>query len=158
MRRASKGKTFGASTTLVAVEFLEDRCRVLNVGDSRAYRIAADGEWRQISHDHTLLNAYIARGEADAQQEYASLYDSLDSCLVADDEELDFPVHSAEAPFLPGDRLLLCSDGVHDTLGDARLIKLTDPSLTVLQQVDVWRKAVLAAGAPDNFSMLLAQR
>jgi len=154
----AKGKTFGASTTLVAVEFMEDRCAVLNVGDSRAYRIAAGGEWQQISHDHTLLNAYIARGEADANQEYASLYDSLDSCLVADDEEMDFDVHRAEAPFLPGDRLLLCSDGVHDTLGDARLMKLADPGLTVRQQVEIWRKAVLLAGAPDNFSMLLAQR
>jgi serine/threonine protein phosphatase PrpC len=102
--------------------------------------------------------AYIARGEADANQEYASLYDSLDSCLVADDEEMDFDVHRAEAPFLPGDRLLLCSDGVHDTLGDPRLMKLADPGLTLRQQVDVWRKAVLLAGAPDNFSMLLAQR
>jgi serine/threonine protein phosphatase PrpC len=154
----AKGKTFGTSTTLVAVECLEDCCAVLNVGDSRAYRIAASGEWQQISHDHSLINAYIARGEADANQEYASLYDSLDSCLVADDEEMDFDVHRAEAPFLPGDRLLLCSDGVHDTLGDERLKKLADPGLTLRQQVEVWRKAVLLAGAPDNFSMLLAQR
>jgi PPM family protein phosphatase len=80
------------------------------------------------------------------------------SCLVADDEEMDFDVHRAEAPFLPGDRLLLCSDGVHDTLGDDSLIKLADSNLTLLQQVEVWRKAVLRAGAPDNFSMLLAQR
>ena len=71
---------------------------------------------------------------------------------------MDFDVHRAEAPFLPGDRLLLCSDGVHDTLGDPRLMKLADPGLTLRQQVDVWRKAVLLAGAPDNFSMLLAQR
>ena len=67
-------------------------------------------------------------------------------------------MHRAEAPFLPGDRLLLCSDGVHDTLGDARLMKLADPGLTVLQQVEIWRKAVLLAGAADNFSMLLVQR
>ena len=154
----AKGETFGSTTTLVAVEILEDHCAVLNVGDSRAYRIAASGEWQQISHDHTLLNAYIASGEADANQEYASLYDSLDSCLVADDEEMDFAVHSAKVPFLPGDRLLLCSDGVHDTLGDARLMNLADPGFTVLQQVEIWRKAVLLAGAPDNFSMLLAQR
>jgi hypothetical protein len=33
--------------------------------------------------------------------------------------------------------------------------QLTDPSLDSCAQIGVWRKAVLAAGAPDNFSMIL---
>jgi serine/threonine protein phosphatase PrpC len=154
----AKGRSFGASTTLVAAECIGDRCLVLNAGDSRAYRIAADGEWRQLSHDHTVLNAMIDSGEADAGKEYASFYSMRDSCLVADDGETDFSIARADASFLVGDAILLCSDGVHDTLGDSKLRHLTDPCLSVLEQVKVWRKAVLAAGAPDNFSMVLAKR
>lgn len=154
----AKGRTFGTSTTLAAVECQQDRCTVLNIGDSRVYRIVANGEWRQLSRDHTILNAMIDRGEAEPGKDYASFYGMLDSCLVADDEETEFAVHRAESPFLPGDLLLLCTDGVHDTLGDARLTRLTDALLAPQDQVEVWRKAVLKAGAPDNFSMILVRR
>jgi serine/threonine protein phosphatase PrpC len=154
----AKGRTFGSSTTLAAAMIQQDQCRVLSVGDSRVYRIAADGAWQQLSRDHTLINAMIERGEAAEGTEYASFYNMLDACLVADDEETEFPVHRANAPFLPGDTLLVCTDGVHDTLGDPRLMKTHDARLAPLDQVIVWRKAVMAKGAPDNFSMVLVQR
>lgn len=153
----AKGKTFGSSTTLVAMECRGDRCVVLSVGDSRAYRISADGEWQQLSRDHTILNSMIDLGEADANTEYASFYGMLDSCLVADDEETDFPVHRSATQLLPGDAILLCTDGVHDTLGDAKLKRLTTLPIDPDVQVETWRHAVLKAGAPDNFSMLLVQ-
>ena len=156
----AKGKSFGSATTLAAVAYsmqAED-CRVISVGDSRVYRIAADGTWQPLTRDHTLLNAMIERGEADSATEYASLYNALDSCLIADDEETEFRIHSEHAPFLVGDSILLCTDGVHDILGDSGLQTLTDLGLTPHAQVELWRKAILAAGAPDNFSMILLRR
>jgi len=154
----AKGKSFGSSTTIAAVAYQADCCTVISVGDSRVYRIAADGTWRQLTRDHTILNAMIERGEADPETEYASFYNMLDSCLTADDEETEFRIHHEKAPFLEGDSILLCTDGVHDTLGDAKMQTLTDPGLAPCAQVEVWRKAVLAAGAPDNFSMILLRR
>jgi serine/threonine protein phosphatase PrpC len=154
----AKGQSFGSATTIAAVSCLGDRCVAVSVGDSRVYRIDARGAWRQISRDHTVLNAMIDRGEANAQTEYASLYDMLDACLVADDEETDFPVCRAETPFLPGDALLVCTDGVHDVLGDERLRKLTRFPVDPVVQVELWRKAILRRGAPDNFSLALILR
>ena len=61
-------------------------------------------------------------------------------------------------PFLPGDTLLLCSYGVHDTLREWKLESLFDPHRPVEDQVAVIRAAVLAAGAPGNFSLILARR
>jgi Serine/threonine protein phosphatase len=156
----AKGKSFGSATTLASVAYPSQAacCSVISVGDSRVYRIAADGNWQPLTRDHTLLNAMIERGEADPATEYASLYNALDSCLIADDEETEFRIHYEHAPFLEGDSILLCTDGVHDTLGDAKLQKLTDLVLTPCAQVEVWRKAILAAGAPDNFSIILLRR
>ena len=154
----ARGVTFGSATTLAATEFSGDHCKVINVGDSRVYRIAADGKWQQLSHDHTLINTMITRGEAEAGKEYASFYHCLDSCLVADDEETDFLVHRTEVPFLSGDALLLCSDGVHETLSEMALHGLVDQSLSPQAQVEAWRHAVLAAGAPDNFSMVFVRK
>ena len=152
------GETFGAATTLAAAQIRGDRCTVMNVGDSRVYRIAGGGEWQKLSHDHTVINAMIDRGEAEADREYASIYNILESCLIADDEETEFAVHLREASLLPGDSLLLCTDGVHDTLSDEVLKRLTNRSLAPLAQVQAWRKAVLAAGAPDNLSMVLVRK
>lgn len=156
--RYAKGRTRGSSTTLVAAHCTDDRCEIVNVGDSRAYRIAADGQWQQLSHDHTVINGLIAKGEAEVGQEYASCYDALEYCLIADDEEDRFAVHACQLTYLQGDSLLLCSDGLHDTLGDAGLQRLYHASATPLEQVAIWHKAVMAAGAPDNFSIILSRR
>lgn len=155
--RYARGRTRGSSTTLVAARWTGDSCEIVNVGDSRAYRISANGEWLQLSHDHTILNDMLAAGEAETGREYASLYQGLAHCLVADHDEVEFAVHCRQFPLLPGDRLLLCSDGLHDTLGD-KLCSLYDPAVSPPEQLKRWRKAVLSAGAPDNFSVVLAQR
>lgn len=155
--RLARGATFGAATTLAAAQFRDGRLIVLNVGDSRVYRISANGTWQQLSRDHTLLNAMIDRGEADPNVEYARMYQMLDACLVADDDETDFAVHRAECEPSPGDAFLVCTDGVHGVLTDSRLRRLTDRRLAPSAQLRKWRKAVLAAGAPDNFSAILVQ-
>lgn len=152
--KLARGKTYGSATTLVAVQYKEGRCEVVNVGDSRAYLITAKGEWRQLSHDHTILNDLIARGEAKPDEHYAEMYNGLAHCLAADFEEDDFAVHYQGVSLQAGDRLLLCTDGVHDILG-AGLQQLHQQSLSLVEQVTAWRKAVLAAGAPDNFTLVV---
>lgn len=154
----AKGHTFGSSSTLVAAAFRNDNCVVANAGDSRAYKISADGKLQQLSHDHTLINSMIARGEAEAGKEYASFYYTLDSCLVADDEEMDFLIHLADTQFLVGDSVFLCSDGVHDVLNDEKISALYNQNRSAKDQVDEWRRAVLSAGAPDNLSIVLVRR
>ena len=152
--RLAYGETIGSATTLAAVQIQGEQCSVMNVGDSRVYRLVANGEWQQLSRDHTVLNGMIARGEAEEGEEYANVYNMLDSCLAADSEEADFDIHQCVAPFLPGDALLLCTDGVHDTLGSASLQQLIVPGTSAFAQAQILRKAVIRAGAPDNFSLI----
>ena len=152
--KLARGKTYGSSTTLVAAQYHNGWCEIVNVGDSRAYLVSAKGEWRQLSQDHTILNDLIASGEAEAGKSYAEMYKGLAHCLVADYEEDDFPVHYRRIALQAGDRLLLCSDGVHDTLQDD-LQQLYQPENAILEQTTAWRDAILKAGAPDNFSLVL---
>ena len=70
----AKGETFGSATTFAAIQAQGERCVILNVGDSRVYRICASGQWQQLSHDHTVLNGMIARGEAEADQELSLIH------------------------------------------------------------------------------------
>ena len=155
--RYARGRTFGSSTTLVATQIFENRCIVVNVGDSRAYRITVDGSWETLTRDHTVIESLRQQGQASSDLEYAHIYDALDSCLIADDEETEFSVHRRESPFQQGDSLLLCSDGLHQTLGQKILEQLFDPGHSTQAQVEIFRIAVLKAGAPDNFSLVLVK-
>ena len=155
--RYARGRSFGSSTTLVATQIIGNRCIVANVGDSRAYRIFADGNWETLSRDHTVIESLRQQGQASRELEYAHIYDALDSCLIADDEETEFFVHRQVSPLQQGDSLLLCSDGLHQTLGQKMLERLFDPQHSTQTQVEIFRTAVLKAGAPDNFSLVLVK-
>ena len=146
-------RTRGSATTLAAVHLHPQHATMLNVGDSRVYQITAQNHWTQLSCDHTVLNTLIEKGEAEASAAYASFYGALDSCLIADEEEADFRIHTRPITLAPGDTLLICTDGVHDTLGNT-LAGLFDAQRSLAEQVTRWRKAVLKAGAPDNLSLV----
>ena len=150
----------GCSATLVAARIAGSDLEIVNVGDSRAYLIRECGNWQQVSQDHTVLNELIASGEIQAERgvQYAQMYDGLAHCLTADHEECDFPVHYWQGDFKAGNSLLLCSDGMHDALGDFQIQALYEPEKSVYGQVEIWRQAVMDAGAQDNFSLIFIRR
>lgn len=153
---AGNRQSYGASTTIVAVHMVENRLSVLNVGDSRAYLRSVSGEIRQLSRDHTELERLRDEGLLVDGTEYASMYSALSDCLVADPEAVDFRIHRSVAKLQPGDLIVLCSDGIHDVLGNARWMELLGRVETLLDLAERTRQAVLDAGAPDNFSMIVA--
>jgi PPM family protein phosphatase len=154
-RLAHDRRTHGAATTLALLQWREDRFSVANVGDSRVYRIGAAGVWQLLSKDHTYRQSMIERGEIRPDQSVGQLYNDLEHMLIADEAEDTFAVQWRQGDWTPGDTFLLCTDGVHDALGDDRLATLYRADLAVAEQASCYREAVLAAGAPDNFSLIL---
>lgn len=157
-QQLAKNNAFGASTTLVAAQITSGQISVLNTGDSRAYYWNALGERRQLSFDHTIINHLIERGEANPNVEYADIYRGLEHCLIADFEEFEFSVHQTNQKFEVGDSLLLCTDGVHDVLGEQRLQALFNLNNSVGDQVEVWKNAILKLRPMDNFSMIFVRK
>lgn len=157
-RLAGKRNGFGASSTIATVHLCAEHWVALNVGDSRVYLASAETGWRQLSQDHTLLQDMIARGEAKAGEEYASIYHSLSHCLIAEEEESHFAIHMKSGCLQPDEVLVLCTDGVHDTL-DAADWPTWDTSVEdpLTQLVAAFHQQVLVAGAPDNFSIIAAR-
>lgn len=153
--RFARGKTLGSSATLVAAYLSDEGCQIVNVGDSRAYLIREDGSFVQMSRDHTVISDFRMNELASDDIEYASFYDALAECLIADHNEDQFLINQTRCQLSPNDSILLCSDGVHDVLGSESLRRLYSQSLGTHSQVEIWRNAVLKAGATDNFSMIL---
>ena len=148
-------RTRGSASTLALLQWRAGRFSVVNVGDSRVYRIDRDGCWQRLSRDHTYFESMVERGEIARDRSVGQLYHDLEHMLTADALEDDFAIHWRQGEWAPGDTFLLCTDGVHDTLGEALLQALFQPERALEDQVTVWRDAVLAAGAPDNFSLIL---
>lgn len=144
----------GGASTIVAARVTVGHITVLNCGDSRAYLRSASGDVRQLSRDHTELQYLIETGAASKNVEYASIYDVLTDCITADPNDTDFAIHRGEACLAPGDLLALCSDSVHDVLTKVDWHTMLGTAADPAALVSATRAAVLAAGAPDNFSVI----
>lgn len=153
---ADHPQTAGSATTMVAAHLRGQQAAVLNVGDSRAYQVNAEGQWRRLTKDHTVLQGLIDQGLASPEIEYSRMYLALEHVLCADFGSADFAIHRVMVTLEPGNRLVLCSDGIHDEIGEVALRALFDPALDVAAQARVWRDAVWQHGAHDNLSLVVA--
>lgn len=100
----------GMGTTLTALLLAGDRAFVAHVGDSRAYLLRG-GEVRQLTEDHSVLNELRRRGRLrdDALAQVRRKNAITRAVGVFETVEVDASMSLAA----PGDRYLLCSDGLH---------------------------------------------
>ena len=108
----------GMGTTLVAGYWQGNTAYFINVGDSRAYRIAKDGIV-QITKDHSLVQEMIDRGEITQAQ--GRKHPQLKYITRAVGSERFVKSDSFTVPIREGDRFLLCSDGLIKALEDAEI-------------------------------------
>ncbi|WP_402462044.1 PP2C family protein-serine/threonine phosphatase [Isoptericola aurantiacus] len=146
----------GAGTTLSGAVLTEQGGEpywlVVNMGDSRTYRLA-DGELEQVSVDHSevqeLVDAgEITRAEASTHPRRHVVTRALGAPETPDADYWFLPVHA-------GDRLLVCSDGLTGELTDERIAVLLltqhDPQTAAERLV----AEALAAGGRDNITVLV---
>jgi PPM family protein phosphatase len=144
----------GMGTTVTALLRSGGKLALAHIGDSRAY-LLRDGELVQITKDHTFVQTLVDEGrltleEAEHHPQRSVLMRVLSD--VIDDVEPDLSMREGR----PGDRYLLCSDGLsgvvsHDTLRDT-LAAGSDPATTCEALVQL----ALRAGAPDNVTCIVA--
>lgn len=143
----------GLATTLTAVALNDDgRYLIANVGDSRTY-LYRDGELAQLTRDDSLIQALLDRGAITAEQ--AVRHPQRSVVLEALDGRPRPGVTIRELAARAGDRLLLCSDGLSDTLAPERLAAGL-ASRDARAAANVLVDEALAAGARDNVSVIVA--
>jgi PPM family protein phosphatase len=140
----------GMGTTVSAAGIAGDRLVVATVGDSRAYVLRA-GEIVQITRDQSLSSALLAAGhDADMAERAGSAI--LQALGVGDDVEPSLSIIELRR----GDRVLLCSDGLHGLVGDPALRLLMSEPHTIEQAVSLLVTAARAAGGSDNITAIVA--
>lgn len=141
-------------STVVAVLLRGDALHFVSVGDSRIY-LLHDGRLRQLNHEHTygaLLRERAALGEIDPEEPYINpRRDALTSYIgMGPLKRID--CSERPIPLSPGDKVLLCSDGVFNALGEDALGEALGGDAT--QAAARLEEAVLAQGLTnqDNFT------
>ncbi|MEG9545574.1 protein phosphatase 2C domain-containing protein [Mannheimia sp. HC-2023] len=148
----------GASSTFVACELQADgKARIVNVGDSRAYKISVNNQWQQLSFDHTVLSEMKQQNLVKEEIDYASMYNGLTDCLVADFEADDFRIHVTECWLEKGESILLCSDGLHDYLKPKELEMIWQRYSSNAERLQICRKSVKKHRLYDDFSAVICE-
>jgi protein phosphatase len=143
----------GMGTTLTAMLWSGGRVALCHIGDSRAY-LLREREFHQITHDHTLVQSLVDEGrispdDVATHPQRSMLLRALDGRA---DVEPDLTLLEAQ----PGDRFLLCSDGLSGVVSEETLHKtlatVGNLDEVVLQLVEL----AIRGGGPDNITCIVA--
>ena len=148
---------FGSTTTFVAAEIdqLNQKAKILSVGDSRAYIIDEAGKWRQITKDHSILSELLELSPHQKEEDFATIYDGVSSCLVADYSEFQDKIFYQEIEIKQGESLLLCSDGLTDGLSDEIREKIWQKYPDDKDRLTVCRKMIEKQSFSDDLSVII---
>ena len=152
---ARNRERFGMATTLTAVLAGSASGTLIQVGDSRCYRWH-DRTLEPLSTDQTVARELFDAGEIDLAG-YARDRNRLSQCLGFEAWDMPLKPVLAEFDFLPGDRLLLCSDGLTDMVDDRGIAAILDGDGPLEDVLDALQKAALAAGGHDNVTTVLVE-
>ncbi len=142
----------GTSTTVTAAIFDGTRIGVGHVGDSRGY-LLRDGEITQVTKDHTFVQGLIDEGRITEPESRVHPHRNLILRAVDGVHETEPDLFLVE--LLPGDRIMLCSDGASGVLDDAALAA-TLRTGTVDQAAATLVHDSLEAGSSDNVTVVVA--
>jgi protein phosphatase len=154
---ARKGLNPDLGTTLTMAYVVWPSLYLVHVGDSRAY-LHRGGELFRLTRDHNLAGEMVrSRVLTEAQARVSRFTSVLTNAVAGSTEAVDVELH--ELALEPGDRLLLCTDGLYGEIEDkdiaARLDNVTGPHL-----VEPCARALVAAakraGGRDNVTAVLA--
>lgn len=145
----------GMGTTCVAVAILDDEAWWAWIGDSRLYLLRG-GQAYRMSEDHTVVHEMICRGLLTADEAHNHPERSVLARAMGTRESIEVAVGAAPINLAPGDRLLVCSDGLHDLLTDAEIAACARETVVPDSAASLLRVA-LERGGFDNISMVLLE-
>lgn len=147
-------KLAGMGTTVTALLLAEGKLHFAHIGDSRAYRLR-NGEFEQVSVDHTFVQRLIDEGRLRPEEAETHPHKNVLMRVLGDVDaspELDLDTLDVQ----PGERWLLCSDGLNYVAG--HVVERTVRETKNLREcVELLVDLTLEAGAPDNVTVVMVE-
>jgi PPM family protein phosphatase len=144
----------GMGTTMTALLLHDDVMALVHVGDSRAYRMH-DGVLERVTRDHSVVQLLVELGELTPEQaENHPQRHVIVKALRGEGDAVAADVRML--PGVPGDRWLVCSDGVTDVVPEDLISAALSAAPSPQAAVEVLVDAALTAGGPDNVTCVVA--
>jgi serine/threonine protein phosphatase PrpC len=144
----------GMGTTVSSILRVGDQVALAHIGDSRIYRFR-DGELEQVTADHTFVQRLVDSGRITAEEAAVHPRRSVLMRVLGDVDaapEIDTKILDTQ----PGDRWLLCSDGLSSYVSEERLGTILGSVRSPQDAADRMVKESLDHGAPDNVTVVIA--
>jgi PPM family protein phosphatase len=143
----------GMGTTFSGMIIVGDKATIAHIGDSRIYR-ARDGEVKQITSDHTFVQRLVETGRITAEEALVHPRRSVLMRVLGDMEE--FPEIDIETyDVLPGDRWMMCSDGLSGPVPESVMDRLMLSKIDSYEATELLVGEALEFGAPDNVTVVV---
>jgi len=141
----------GMATTAAVLLIAGNHAFVAHVGDSRVY-LVRHKTLHLLTEDHSLLNDLKRRGRDPDRSHLGAAYQgALTRALgVLNTARVDL----LDLELLPGDRFVLCSDGVHGAVGETSMQAIA-PHGDSTEAVDMYIDTALQNGGPDNATVIV---
>jgi protein phosphatase len=151
-RGGEQSSALRMGTTLVGALLRGNELHVVNVGDSRAYRVR-NGRIEQLSRDHSIVAEQVARGLIDAEKARYLPRNRITRALGhRETVEVDHFLHTLQV----GDVIVLCTDGLTGQVQDAEIATLVtqySPEEATARLIELANQR----GGPDNISVIVVR-
>ena len=141
-------------TTLVAALLVGSDAYIANVGDSRAYRVNPQ-EIRQITTDHSLVERLVATGQITREEARSHPQANLIYRTIGDKPQVEVDIF--EQSLGRDEWLVLCSDGLHGMVEDARIQQVLVTSLHPQEACEDLVRLANLAGGDDNITVIVVK-
>ena len=151
---ASSSELRGMATTAVAVLVDGETGTLAHVGDSRAYRLR-DGQLERLTRDHSWVEEQIRVGALSETAARQHPWRNIVTRALSGSEDLEVDVQ--ELSVQPGDRLLLCSDGVFTVLSDDQISEVLRRETDLDSVCRALIQGANDGGGPDNVTAVVLE-
>ncbi|MCU1437389.1 MAG: protein phosphatase [Naasia sp.] len=144
----------GMGTTVSAMIRVGDSIAIAHIGDSRIY-LLRDGELSQITTDHTFVQRLVDSGRITPEEALVHPRRSVLMRVLGDIDqapEIDTIILTTQ----PGDRWMICSDGLSSYVAEERIHSVLGDHATPDAVADRLVREALDQGAPDNVTVVVA--
>lgn len=147
----SRGTDMG--TTMVSLMMVDEKVGFLaNVGDSRGY-LLREGSLHQVTKDHSLVQKMVERGRITAEEARHHPHSNILLRTVGTERDIDIDIFRVE--FEPGDKVVMCSDGLWGEVEDRDIESIlntyADPRIAARELV----RAAHHGGGKDNVTLMI---
>jgi len=143
----------GMGTTLTALQFDEQFANLAHIGDSRAYQIR-DGAMAQLTEDHSWVQEQVKLGILNPAEARNHPLKNIITRSIGHERELKVDLFKTE--YRPGDKYLLCTDGLTNMVTDEEILK-TLSEMELEPAVARLLKRANEEGGYDNITVILVE-